>query len=60
MSETSQAGARIMGATGIASGLGDQGARETAAIVAVALLVIGGAELLLRLFQVPQYILPAP
>jgi NitT/TauT family transport system permease protein len=33
---------------------------EIAAIVLVAVVVIGGAELLLRLFQVPQYILPTP
>jgi len=60
MSDTTQTGAGIVGATGIASGLGDKGAKEMAAIVAVALLVIGGGELLLRLFAVPQYILPTP
>ncbi len=60
MSITTQTGAGIVGATGIASGLGGQGAKEVAAIVAVALLVIGGSELLLRLFEVPQFILPTP
>ncbi|NLS70525.1 ABC transporter permease [Bradyrhizobium brasilense] len=60
MSQTTQTGAGIAGATGIASGLGDQGAKEVVAIIAVALLVIGGGELLLRLFEVPRYILPAP
>ncbi len=60
MSQTTQTGGGIAGATGFASGLGDQGVKEVAAIIAVAFLVIGGAELLLRLFEVPQYILPTP
>ncbi len=60
MRETSQTRAGIAGATGIAGGLGGQGAREVAAILAVAVLVIGGAEVLLRLLQVPQFILPTP
>lgn len=60
MSEITQTGAGIAGATGITSGLGGQGAKEVAAIIAVAVLVVGGAELLLRLFQVPQFILPTP
>ena len=46
--------------TGLASGLGGQGLREVIAIIAVAVIVIGGGEFLLRLFEVPQYILPAP
>lgn len=33
---------------------------EVGVIVAVALLVVGGAEALLRLFQVPSYIFPLP
>lgn len=53
-------GVGLSGASGIASGLGGQGAREIAAIIAVAVLVIGGGELLLRFFEVPQYILPTP
>jgi len=60
MSQTTQTGSGIAGATGIASGIGDQGVKEVAAIIAVAVLVIGGGELLLRLFEVPQYILPTP
>lgn len=60
MSQTTQTGAGIAGATGIAGGLSDQGGKEVVAIIAVALLVIGGGELLLRLFEVPRYILPAP
>lgn len=46
--------------TGLASGLGGQGLREVIAIVAVAVIVIGGGEFLLRVFEVPQYILPTP
>lgn len=60
MSDTTQSRAIITGATGIASGLGDQGAKEVAAIIAVAVFVVGGAELLLRVLAVPQYILPTP
>ncbi len=33
---------------------------EAGAIALVAVIIIGGAELLLRIFQVPQYILPTP
>ena len=60
MSEPIQTGGGIAVPTGLASGLGGQGAKEVAAIIAVALLVVGGAELLLRVFEVPQYILPTP
>ncbi len=34
--------------------------REFLIIVGVAVLIVGGAELLIRAFQVPSYILPAP
>jgi NitT/TauT family transport system permease protein len=60
MSESIQSGVGIAVPTGLASGLGGQGAKEVAAIMAVALLVVGGGELLLRVFEVPQYILPTP
>lgn len=53
-------GVGLSGATGIASGLGGQGAREIVAIIAVAVMIIGGGEFLLRFFEVPQYILPTP
>ncbi len=33
---------------------------ETAVIVLVAVVIIGGAEVLLRVFNVPQYIMPKP
>lgn len=58
MSMTTQTG--IASATGLASGLGGQGTREVAAIIAIAIVVIGGGELLLRFFEVPQFILPTP
>lgn len=61
MGETPQTnGTGITNPTGLASGLGGQGAREVAAILAVAIVVIGSGELLLRLMQVPQFILPTP
>lgn len=61
MSETTQTNrAAIATPTGLANGLGGQGAREVAAIIALAVVVIGGGELLLRLMEVPQYILPTP
>jgi NitT/TauT family transport system permease protein len=53
-------GVGLTGATGLASGLGGQGAREIAAIIAIAVLIIGGGEFLLGYFEVPQYILPKP
>ena len=33
---------------------------ETLVIILVAVVIIGGAEVLLRVFNVPQYILPKP
>jgi len=41
-------------------GPGARTAREVIAIVAVAAFIIGGAEVLLRVLEVPQYVLPAP
>ena len=46
--------------TGLTSGLGGQGVREVAAIIAVAIFVVGGGELFLRAMNVPQFILPTP
>jgi NitT/TauT family transport system permease protein len=57
---------RIAGDVGVAnmsalaSGPGIKSTREVLAIIAVAVVIIGGAELALRLFNVPQYIMPAP
>jgi len=42
------------------SGPGAKSGREIAAIVAVAVVVIGGLEFALRFFEVPQYIMPPP
>lgn len=41
-------------------GIGIKTTAEVVAIIAVAVLVIGGVELALRLFEVPQYIMPTP
>jgi NitT/TauT family transport system permease protein len=46
--------------SGLGGGLGIQSAQEVLAIVAVAAFMIGGAELLLRHFAVPSYVMPAP
>lgn len=37
-----------------------QNMTEVAAILAVAVLIIGGAELLLRIFDVPEFVMPTP
>lgn len=42
------------------SGTGRRTAGEVAAIIAVAILIVGGAELWIRLAEVPQYVLPTP
>jgi NitT/TauT family transport system permease protein len=43
-----------------ASGPGIRSGAEVAAIVTVAVVIIGGIELALRLFNVPHYIMPGP
>ncbi|WP_416797411.1 ABC transporter permease [Ciceribacter azotifigens] len=61
MSDISQTGsAGVATPAGLTGGMGGQGAREVAAIIGVAVLVIGGGELFLRLMEVPQFILPTP
>jgi NitT/TauT family transport system permease protein len=50
-------------AGGLGGGIGIGGSRtqiETLVIVLVAVVIIGGAEILLRILEVPQYILPKP
>jgi NitT/TauT family transport system permease protein len=42
------------------SGPGIRSATDILAIVAVALVIVGGAEFALRWFEVPQYIMPPP
>ena len=46
--------------SGLSSGVSIQSARELFAIVAVAVLIVGGLEFLLRAFDVPSYIMPTP
>jgi NitT/TauT family transport system permease protein len=47
--------------SGVGSALGViRGGAEWALILAVAVVIIGGTELLLRWFQVPSYIMPTP
>lgn len=43
-----------------AGGPGIKSGAEVAAILAVAVVIIGGIELALRIFHVPQYIMPPP
>lgn len=52
--------ASLTSAAGLTAGPGIKSTAEVVAIIAVAVLVIGGAELLLRVFGVPSYILPTP
>ncbi|MEM6460904.1 MAG: ABC transporter permease [Pseudomonadota bacterium] len=44
----------------LGGGLRIQSATEVLAIIAVAVVIIGGAELLLRLYAVPEYVMPTP
>ncbi len=48
------------GMSALAAGPGIRSLGEVLAILLVAVIVIGGTELLLILFQVPQYVLPRP
>jgi NitT/TauT family transport system permease protein len=50
----------VASAAGLAAGPGIRSAREVIAIIAIAVVIIGGAELSLRAFNVPQYIMPTP
>jgi len=58
--ESPGGGEGLVNFSALSSGPRVQSGAEVAAIVAVAVLVIGGAELVLRLFDVPEYILPTP
>ena len=44
----------------LAAGPGIKSAKEVVAILLIAVVVIGGTELALRIFNVPQYIMPTP
>ena len=48
------------GMSALAAGPGIRSMGEALAIALVAVVIIGGTELLLTLFQVPQYVLPKP
>jgi NitT/TauT family transport system permease protein len=48
------------GMSALAAGPGIRSMGEVLAIIAVAVVIIGGTELLLNFFVVPQYILPKP
>ena len=60
---SSSGGASDVGITNMSaltSGPGIKSMREVMAIVLVAVIVLGGTELLLHIFAVPQYVLPKP
>ena len=55
------AGAGGVGLSGASLGFGDHRTKfETLIIILVAVVIIGGSELLLKWFGVPQYVLPTP
>lgn len=55
------AGGDGVGLSGASLGLGDHRTKfETLVIILVAVVIIGGAEFLLKWFGVPQYVLPTP
>jgi NitT/TauT family transport system permease protein len=54
-------GGEGVGLSGASLGLGDHRTKfETLTIILVAVVIIGGAEFLLKWFAVPQYVLPTP
>lgn len=46
--------------SGLTGGVGIKSAKEVLAIIVVAVVIIGGAEFLLRLFEVPEFVMPTP
>ncbi|HLW90916.1 MAG TPA: ABC transporter permease [Roseiarcus sp.] len=50
----------ITNLTALSSGVNIQTTREIVAIVGLAVFIIGSAEILLRVFQVPAYVMPTP
>jgi len=61
--EKSEKGAQEVGLSNwsaLTSGPGIRTWLEVAAIALVAVVIVGGAEILLNVFEVPQYILPTP
>ena len=53
-------GVGVTNMSALTSGPGIRSMREVLAIILVAVVVIGGTEIALNAFQVPQYIMPAP
>ena len=56
----SEAGVDLSNWTALTSGSGIRTWAEVVAIGLVAVFIVGGTELLLRVFEVPQYIMPTP
>ncbi|MFK7853832.1 MAG: ABC transporter permease [Granulosicoccus sp.] len=56
----SEASTQVNSMGGLGQGLGVHSMSEVLAIVAVAVIIIGGAELLLRVFEVPEFVMPTP
>ena len=53
-------GVNLSNWSALTAGTGVRTGAEVIAIIITAVIIIGGAELLLRYFEVPQYILPTP
>jgi len=53
-------GAGLSGLSAFAAGGGARNFAEISAIVMIAVAIIGGAELWIRLAEIPQYVMPAP
>jgi NitT/TauT family transport system permease protein len=58
--EAGSGGVSLSNWSALTSGTGVRTGAEVVAIIIAAVIIIGGAELLLRYFEVPQYILPTP
>src|SRR5262245_41944598 len=58
--EGGSGGVNLSNWSALTSGAGVRTGAEVSAIIITAVIIIGGAELLLRYFEVPQYILPTP
>jgi NitT/TauT family transport system permease protein len=58
--EGGSGGVSLSNWSALTAGTGVRTGAEVIAIIVTAVIIIGGAELLLRYFEVPQYILPTP
>lgn len=61
--EAKPTGEQSVGVTNLSAFKGQGGRRsalEIFAIIAVAVVIVGGAEILIRVFEVPQFVLPPP